>query len=98
VRSGPAPIPLQGAPAVAMTVSWAPRHHRPMNDDTHNARLDVIAAAVRAIASTLGPEQAAAATSAFRRELKPIAARPLPSKADQAASAEVAAVLAALGR
>jgi hypothetical protein len=58
-----------------------------MNDDTITAaRLDVLAAAVRAIASTLSPEQAAAATAAFHHELKPIAARPLPGKADQAAA------------
>ena len=69
-----------------------------MNDDSANARPDVLAAAVRAIASTPDSEQAASATAAFRRELEPIAARLLPDKADQAASAEVAAVLTALVR
>jgi hypothetical protein len=70
-----------------------------MNDDTITAaRLDVRAAAVRAIASAQPPDQAAAATAAFHHELKPIAARPLPGKADQAASVEVASVLAALAR
>lgn len=46
----------------------------------------------------LPPEQVAAATTAFHHEPKPIAARPLPGKADQAASVEVAAVLTALAR
>ena len=64
-----------------------------MSDEIFNARLDVLAAAVRALAGILGPEQATAAALAFRRELAPIVL----GKADVVASAEVAAVLRTLG-
>lgn len=64
-----------------------------VSDEIYNARLDVLAAAVRALAGILGPEQATAATLTLRRELEPIVS----GKADVVASAEIAAVLRTLG-
>ena len=63
-----------------------------------DARVDVLAAAVRAIALTLTPQQAALAEAVMRREVQCLAAQRLPPAVDHAAADEVLAVLAALGR
>jgi hypothetical protein len=60
-----------------------------------DARLEVLAAAVRAIAQTLTPEQASLASSLFLRYAR--SAEPVSDAADEAASAELVGVLSALG-
>ncbi len=64
----------------------------------NDARVEVLAAAVRALAQVLTPEQAALAASLFLRYAQPIGRESLSDHADQAASAEVASVMMALAR
>jgi hypothetical protein len=63
-----------------------------------DARLEVLAAAVRAIAQTLTPEQSKLATALFLRHVEPVGRQQLRDVADQAASAEVVSVMMALAR
>jgi hypothetical protein len=62
------------------------------------ARVEVLGAAIRAIAVAMPPEHAAAATNTFLRIVEPLGCRRLSDAADQAASAEVVSVMMALAR
>jgi hypothetical protein len=63
-----------------------------------DARIEVLAAAVRALAQTLTPEQASLAASLFLRHAASLGRSRLTGSADQAASAEVVSVMMALAR
>ncbi|MFP5399678.1 MAG: hypothetical protein ACLGIT_15240 [Gammaproteobacteria bacterium] len=58
-----------------------------------DARVEVLAAAVRAFAQVLTPEQSAAAAALFLRYAEPLGLQALPGSTDQAASAEVASIM-----
>jgi hypothetical protein len=61
-------------------------------------RVEVLAAAVRAIAQVLTPSQAGAATSAFLQLVEPLGHRHLTDSADQVAAAEVRSIVVALSK
>jgi hypothetical protein len=63
-----------------------------------DARLEVLAAAVRALAQVLTPEQSSLASAMFLRHVEQVGRQPLSDHADQAASAEVVSVMMALAR
>jgi hypothetical protein len=63
-----------------------------------DARLEVLAAAIRAIAQALPADQSEAAASLFLRHARSIGSEVLSDAADQAASAEVVSVMMALAR
>lgn len=63
-----------------------------------DARVEVLAAAVRAFAQVLTPEQSSAAAGLFLRYAEPLGRQPLPSSTDQVASAEIASIMLAFAR
>lgn len=63
-----------------------------------DARVEVLAAAVRAFAQVLTPEQSAAAAGLFLRYSEPLGRQALPSSTDQVASAEIASIMLALAK
>ena len=62
------------------------------------ARIDVLAAAVRALAQSLPPEHATLTASRFLRHAAALGRERLSDHADQVAAAEVAAVMMALAK
>jgi hypothetical protein len=63
-----------------------------------DARVEVLAAVIRALAQALPAEQSEVAASLFLRHARPTASEVLSDAADQAASAEVVGVMMALAR
>ena len=74
-----------------------PTESRAMMTST-DARVEALAAAVRAVAQVLTPEQSSLASALFLRHVEHVGRQPLSGHADQAASAEVVSVMLALAR
>jgi hypothetical protein len=62
------------------------------------ARIEVLAAALRAISQAPPAEQSQAAAALFLRHVEPLARHRLRDAADQAAAAEISSVLLALAK
>jgi DNA-binding LytR/AlgR family response regulator len=65
---------------------------------TTEARIEVLAAAVRAMAQVLPPEQSAMASALFLRHVASLGREQLSDLADQAAAAEIVGVMMSLAR
>lgn len=63
-----------------------------------DARLEVLAAAVRAFAQVLTPEQSTLASALFLRHVEHVGRQPLSGHANQAASAEIASIMLVLAK
>jgi len=75
----------------------AARHHRRMKHQATAARLDVLEAAVLALAEALPSQHATAARAGFLQRIEDLP-EPVAPAADAATARTLAAVLAALGR
>lgn len=65
---------------------------------TTETRIEVLAAAVRAMAQVLPPDQSAAVSTLFLRHVASLGREQLSDLADQAAAAEVVGVMMSLAR
>jgi hypothetical protein len=96
--------PPSGPPERAMRAASAPANIASIDATTEiamtttEARIEVLAAAVRAMAQVLPPEQSAMASALFLRHVASLGREQLSDLADQAAAAEIVGVMMSLAR
>jgi len=86
-------------PTKSDAARWDARHHRRMKHKATAARLDVLAAAILALAEALPNEHAAATRAGFRQRIEDLPELLAPAAdADEDAARTLAALLTALLR